>query len=121
MSEPGTPSPAPSSSVGSAKLKLRWALQAEATRGQVENAAYLQTLSLSALLLGGFLEDCRGGGLYTPVLCVCLQRSQAILLSAYLQGIPHDRRRLWIPAWLAGKTQMPGMGKMVRISGSFGL
>lgn len=57
-SEPGTSGPASPSSAGSAKLKLRWALQAEATRGQVGNASYLQTLGLPALLLGGFLIDC---------------------------------------------------------------
>lgn len=58
MPEPGTSGPASPSSVGSAKLKLRWVLQAESTRGQVGNVSYLQTLSLPVLLLGGFLKDC---------------------------------------------------------------
>lgn len=115
MSEPGTSGPAPTSSVGSTKLKVRWALQAEATRRQIGIAAYLQTLSLPVLLSGGFLQCCRvpGGGICTFVICVRLHlhRPLAVLFSTYLRCTPCVCVCGFLLGW-QGK-QMPGQGKMV--------
>lgn len=87
MSEPGTSGPTPPSSVGKARAKA--GPSGRGRQNTAGSAAYLQTLTLAVLFLGGFLQGCRvpGGGLHLPVLCVCLrlQRPQAALLSTDLQ------------------------------------
>lgn len=115
MSEPGTSGPTPPSSAGSAKLKLRPALQAEAIRLP---RGVLRTFRPSPF------RFCSLGASFKVV--ESLEVVSAFLSSVSVSG-SRDRRLLClVPTYsehhmVRGETQTPGKGKMVGISRSWKL
>lgn len=115
MSEPGTSGPTPLSSVGSAKLKLRPALQAEAIRLP---RGVLRTFRPSPF------RFCSLGASFKVV--ESLEVVSAFLSSVSVSG-SRDRRLLClVPTYsehhmVRGETRTPGKGKMVGISRSWKL